>query len=51
MAAVADSNDFADSNEFKDECMKGLIVPLLGEKCQTKLLLSGGVRFAPGFDT
>lgn len=46
-AAVADSNDFPDSNDLKDECMKGLIVPHLPEKCQIKLLLNWEPAFRP----
>jgi hypothetical protein len=33
-ASMAGGADFPDSNGFKEECMKGLIVPHLAEKCQ-----------------
>jgi hypothetical protein len=47
LAAIGDSNDFADSNEFKDEAMRGLIVPHLPKKFRSKLLPNWERAFRP----
>ena len=51
LAGLAEMAVVTDSKDFKDECMKGLIVPHPAEKCQTKLLPDWRRAFRPRFDT